>query len=650
MDSSGAPRRRPSAAYVPIAPFDSHASSSTTPVFADDSPEIKAKPWTRRSSALASPVVWRSRTNGLRTTTRLRCVVLVLAPLALVVLLVVAVSHPSSPSHVEKVSHWTSSVLARKAALRSPHHTYAFAVPMPNVRGAYEEHPIHGLMREAKEQWAEKIARQSTTYDEAVSEYRRRYKREPPPGFDLWYRWARDHDVQLIDEFDPTFFHVEPYFSLKPSELRRRIRSLEDPENDGRDHAIMTIRGGRYERSGAKWRDPVPEGFEELIADFVHHLPDMVIPIYLHDASHVQVDHEAMQQYKLAARQGRWANESEMLLQGENFWTWRERTCAPDSELRREVSGLDNAFVPPGPSFVRYHSREMSYCSNPRNLYIHGATSHNVYLQGLKPSFAMSRTGPDADMLWPSTIQYNLNPKRESAFREKKGTLLWRGSPDGIAVDPDMKWRQSHRFRLLTLTNSNDSTPRPVRQTRLDPLGREYQLDVPLSLAKLNARYSNVRATGGPVQCRADLCEHLEGEMRFVPKATLEEMADNKYVMDVDGNAYSARFRAHLLSNQVPFKATIYEEHYSTRIQPWLHYVPVRVDYSDLYNILAFFDGGLDAQRSGNHDALAEEIAMAGREWAERFWRTEDMQAYLFRLLLEYGRLLDPAREREHDH
>jgi hypothetical protein len=69
------------------------------------------------------------------------------------------------------------------------------------------------------------------------------------------------------------------------------------------------------------------------------------------------------------------------------------------------------------------------------------------------------------------------------------------------------------------------------------------------------------------------------------------------------------------------------------------------MDYADLYNLLTFFSGSSDPQRTGNHDALGEEIAKAGREWAETHWRVVDMQAYVFRLLLEYGRVMDLARE-----
>lgn len=140
-------------------------------------------------------------------------------------------------------------------------------------------------------------------------------------------------------------------------------------------------------------------------------------------------------------------------------------------------------------------------------------------------------------------------------------------------------------------------------------------------------------------------------------------------------DSYSARFRSHLASNQVPFKSTIYPEWYQGRIQPWVHYVPVRIDYADVYNLLAFFDGGMDEERTGNHDDLAEEIANAGAEWARTHWRDIDMQACelivhpeisvsgiskvmqltrrapfcadVFRLTLEWARLMDPARGKQ---
>lgn len=41
----------------------------------------------------------------------------------------------------------------------------------------------------------------------------------------------------------------------------------------------------------------------------------------------------------------------------------------------------------------------------------------------------------------------------------------------------------------------------------------------------------------------------------------------------------------------------------------------------------------------------AETIAEEGREWAGKVLRKEDMRVYMFRLLLEWGRLTDDRRD-----
>jgi len=47
-------------------------------------------------------------------------------------------------------------------------------------------HPIFELMHKAEREWETKIKRASKTLDEAIVEYKRRYKRSPPLGFDKW--------------------------------------------------------------------------------------------------------------------------------------------------------------------------------------------------------------------------------------------------------------------------------------------------------------------------------------------------------------------------------------------------------------------------------------------------------------------------------
>lgn len=51
---------------------------------------------------------------------------------------------------------------------------------------AEERHPILELIDNAEKKWDALVKRQSKTLREAVQEYKRRYKRNPPKGFDKW--------------------------------------------------------------------------------------------------------------------------------------------------------------------------------------------------------------------------------------------------------------------------------------------------------------------------------------------------------------------------------------------------------------------------------------------------------------------------------
>ena len=53
-----------------------------------------------------------------------------------------------------------------------------------NPRG---RHPIHVLIEKAEKKWATLLGKQSSTLDEATQEYKRRYKRNPPQGWEHWY-------------------------------------------------------------------------------------------------------------------------------------------------------------------------------------------------------------------------------------------------------------------------------------------------------------------------------------------------------------------------------------------------------------------------------------------------------------------------------
>lgn len=71
--------------------------------------------------------------------------------------------------------------------------------------------------------------------------------------------------------------------------------------------------------------------------------------------------------------------------------------------------------------------------------------------------------------------------------------------------------------------------------------------------------------------------------------------------------------------------------------------------YSDLYTLATYFIG-LGSSTAPvyvpSHDFEAKQISNQGRDWAAKVLRREDIEIYTYRLMLEYGRLLDDDRDR----
>ena len=97
------------------------------------------------------------------------------------------------------------------------------------ILGELEEHPIVLLMDDAERQFRNKLSRQSRSLKAAVSEYKRRYGRSPPKGFDAWWKFAHENGVKMVDEFDGLMEDLQPFMEMSGKEFRARaaqVRSL----------------------------------------------------------------------------------------------------------------------------------------------------------------------------------------------------------------------------------------------------------------------------------------------------------------------------------------------------------------------------------------------------------------------------------------
>ncbi|GAA5824165.1 hypothetical protein JCM5353_006163 [Sporobolomyces roseus] len=519
-------------------------------------------------------------------------------------------------------------------------------------------HPILDLIHNATLSWESKLSRQSTTLEQAVKEYKRRFNgRKPPKGFDKWFEFAQENEVVLIDEFDSTFRDVELFYALPPKVIRERAEKLQS------DQSTFTMEispgsGGKVEISGAHKEDGRAKDQKKLMERWSKFVvggevkgkdgklrrEGVNITMAAHDGPSVMMDERGRMRHLQAARQGKYLKEDEYEEVNEDAALWGfPLACPANSRLRRAYDGLEIDNLPKGPSFVADHKETMNLCSNPEWQYLHGFTSWpGMRPQILRPLFSFAKTSLHSDILLTPLEQYWDKEPWDPSWEEKKyNKAVWRGSTTGVWFDRGTWWRSSQRVRLWFM--GQDSTG--VRNVRFSgegletPVGVESLVEKQVPTMDLMQRYVDFAFTGREGQCSEEdgSCQAVRDTFEFQRTFGWNEANEYKYMLDLDGNAWSGRFHRLLSTNSAVLKSTIFPEWYAGWIQPWVHYIPIKIDYTDLFDVLAFFSGDLDGQN--HHEQLAKQIAQNGKDYTERFWRYADMEAYFFRLTLEWARV-----------
>ncbi|KAI9353909.1 lipopolysaccharide-modifying protein [Obelidium mucronatum] len=114
------------------------------------------------------------------------------------------------------------------------------------------------------------------------------------------------------------------------------------------------------------------------------------------------------------------------------------------------------------------------------------------------------------------------------------------------------------------------------------------------------------------------------------PKVSFKDSMQFKYLVVVDGNSWPSRLQEYLQTNSVVLYTGIFIDWYSWMLVPWIHYVPVRLDFSDMDERIEWLV---------KNDAKARKIAENARELMKFVSRLEQMQCYTSLLLLEYQHL-----------
>ncbi|EMC94169.1 glycosyltransferase family 90 protein [Baudoinia panamericana UAMH 10762] len=580
--------------------------------------------------------------------------------------------------------------------LQSPWQDDSTSTPLSNeegVRPTRDYHPIDRLIDEGNRTAQVLLARETHSLHEAAQAYRERRGRQPPPLFDAWFRFAQNKSAVIVEEFfDQIYDDLAPFWGVPAKQIREQAH--------GFIHRISVRNGNVTQRTDIPqraWMD-LWQNMTQTIAEW---LPDVDMPINVMDESRVVVPWEEIDGYMYKERSTRHIVPSDELktsfdslraldrnppaafepeFQGMGpYWPLAVVGCPPTSPARKAYIQTDFSTPPPisggrpegsYEGYVSNWTLAGSPCDDAAIQGIHGTFVEPISISTTKtffPLFGGSKLPMNNEILLPPAMYWTDDPfysggaEHGQKWENKKNKLIWRGAASG-GRNREENWRRFQRHRFVSMVNSTSvrlaETGEQLPQNYVLPANDSYEL-----AAYPNARYIKSKSplaywvgewsnaafvhllcfpepADNPQHC--PYTDHYFSVEKLMP---MSEQYAYKYLPDLDGNSFSGRYRAFLFSTSLPIKATIYKEWHDSRLVPWKHFVPMDNTFSDIYGIMEYFVGNGKAGVAG-HDDAARDIALGGKEWAEKVLRMEDMQIYLFRLLLEYARICDDDRER----
>ena len=515
--------------------------------------------------------------------------------------------------------------------------------------GTTDKHPVEILVAQAEDQFNDLVDRQSKTLAEAEVEYKRRYGREPPPGFDIWFKIAKEANVTIIDDYDTVTQALEPFWGMSAKEMRARVEIAIN--TDDRIERI-SIRNHTVSAFQVAWPNYTDQ-LMQWIRPYLEHLPDMEIAFNGLDEPRVVIPNDMLEYYlhhcPVPNRSGNDTLPAAEVqfhdLSKQNIFEFATLSCPASSPARASpfTPSQPPPHAPPSQPllpFITNTTLSKDICLHPTYATTNGLFSSPESLRlttHLLPIFSQAKPSSFQDLLLPSPW-YGMNDDTASysdaddpPWEHKTPALYWSGGTTG-GWARDGKWRQLHRLRFVELVN--DAT-RPVQLLRKAAKGRweRYWATMSVLADRVHVRFTRQSS------CDAADCADIKAALPF---ATAEEPRAAAYgstlLADIDGHGWTERFYRLLGSRSAVLKQTVWREWHDERLVAWYHYFPISVGMEEMPELVRF----LTEEEGGR--AVAMRVAHRGREWRGGGGKA-DLRVGFFRVLLEYARLVGEERD-----
>ena len=507
-------------------------------------------------------------------------------------------------------------------------------------------HPIEDLIRVARTEFMGTVAKQSQTIADAVQTYRMRTGMHPPPKFDAWFSFAQKNHVQMIDEYDTIQHLLLPFWGLSPHTIRQSVRDAFGAENN----YLMSIQirnGEVRHRSHDDWS---LAAVAEMIRKFVHHLPDMDLLFNVHDEPSVVIPNDMLNHLVSSARLAQHDSPHNMFsgrpidlvdeipghygtnvlrIGRQTLWQQLVASCPVSSPVRMGGSDFTESYAREPLGFIYNTTAFSDVCNQPSLPYHHGffdRPNSMQYISTLVPIFSPGKVSTFGDILFPSPWYYDqrtrLDDNRDMDWDSKRNQMHWRGSTTS-GFPANGGWRRHHRQRFV---KALDNIENPVDVLRKEENVWVKDIMSPSAAQSLfDVKFTIVSDMSTP--------EDHEAQREEFDIAPLEDQQDLwkwKHLLDVDGHGLSGRFYPMLKSRSLVYKCAMFREWHDEWLRPWVHYVPLGLEGTDWFEVVRYFALEAEGQQE------AKRMAQESRDWSRKVLRREDMEAWLFRLLLEY--------------
>ncbi|XP_023251123.1 protein O-glucosyltransferase 1 [Seriola lalandi dorsalis] len=231
------------------------------------------------------------------------------------------------------------------------------------------------------------------------------------------------------------------------------------------------------------------------------------------------------------------------------------------------------------------------------------------WVQPTLPVFSFSKTSDYQDIMYPAWTFWEGGPAVWPIYPTGLGRWdLMRDDLKKSAAQWPWKKKESRGFFRGSRTS-------PERDP-LILLSREAPELVDAEYTKNQAWKSERDTLGRPPAKEIPLVDHCK----------------YKYLFNFRGVAASFRLKHLFLCGSLVFHVgDEWQEFFYPQLKPWVHYIPVKQDLSDVRELLQFVK---------ENDAVAQEIATRGKDFILDHLRMRDVSCYWERLLTEFSQLL----------